>query len=225
MTDLFTQYEQDYSRHISQAQRRLRSIDGYSGDSRRLEISAIERELQGAKMALDQMQTEASLALSNRGRLESRVQTLRKELQEQNNTLARAKNPSAAAASSSPGRGGSYGATSGYDPEVRARELSDRLGRVDQTMERTSARFDNAHMVSEENRQIGQEVLGVLVSDKERLYAIDGGASDIRDNMAVGNHFIGQMTWRMYQHKGILIGINVLLLAAMVVLLYFLITK
>ena len=111
--DLFAQNEQEYSRVVSSIQRRLRNVQTFTGDARRLEFEAIDKELQTADRFLDKMEGEARKALSMRSRLENRLKNYREEQDSLKRDIARAR------AGGSAGRNG-YGAVSweSSDPSV-----------------------------------------------------------------------------------------------------------
>lgn len=212
MSDSFEQYEQQYSRHSSAASRRLRSLGTFGGDPRRLEIISIEKELDSADRYLSQMESDARSAITNRSKMEGRIRTFRQELEGLRAQVQRAKTEG-----SSSMRG--YGSVE--DPDAEQAAYRQRLLQVEQRNEQTLGRMDGTIAVSAENEQIGADVLHELHRNRAQLIGTYERLADIEENTVLGSKFVGQMTWRAYQHKAILIAIDLLLLGLLGVILYF----
>ena len=215
MAELFEQNETEYSRHISAAQRRLRSLpSAASGDKRRLELHALDKEVERAEHFLQKMEYEARTSLSLRSRLEARVRNYQGELDSLRRDVDRAK---------SQGRGAqemTSFASLDQDAEVRSLDQRQRLLQINQQVDDQTQRLVGANQMSHQNEQIGAEILEDLYGNRETLIRVTDKLDDIQDNMSIGRRFINTMTWRAYQSKFILICIIILELAALGVIIW-----
>jgi len=212
MSDLYEQYEGEFSRKTAQIRDKISRAQTLQGERKKGAIQETQKHLEDAKQILQRMEQctknetrerARKLEPKNRG-YSSDLARLQRELEHSSLVAFPMKDESAE-----------------YDYQVKEIDQRARLLSTAQKLDTTSDRLQNAHRIAIETEDIGTDVLADLGNQRQQLERTRDTLGIVNDNITKSRRILTSMGRRVATNKMILAFIIVILLAAIGLIVYF----
>lgn len=216
-SSLFTQYENDYCNLATDVSRKLLALAALSGEQKRAKLREVENDVKSAERVIQRMDMEARSVGSEAGRellvklkeYKADLSKLKEDLRAQSvagDTLSRAElGLDADRFSSSAGQ-------------------RERLLKTTDTLNRTSERITQGRQQLMETEELGVSILQNLHSQRQTILRARDTLHEADDNISSARRVLASMSRRLMTNKLLMGGISFLLLASIVLVLYYKIT-
>eukprot|EP00118_Oscarella_pearsei_P005021 m.22353 g.22353 ORF g.22353 m.22353 type:complete len:218 (+) comp28334_c0_seq2:30-683(+) len=207
--------EQSFGALTAEVTVKTGKIPKLSGGEKQDAISDVERLINEAEELLDQIDIEAqSLPSENRHRAQNRLKSYRQELTKSDKEFRRAR---IALYDYHQGRDELLGPDDPHHSEDQRAKLLDNTEKLN----KGSMRLEEGYKMALETEQIGAQIMGDLTRDRETITRARERLRDTDGNLSKSSHVLRSMMRRVIQNKIIVAIICLVLLAVIIVGIYF----
>lgn len=216
MTSLIEQYEQQYAVSTADFTAKIAKLSSVERSDRRFLIQELEKQIEELRELLEQMELEVrDVDPSLRPKLRTRVESYRAELARLEQEFNKA--------STQPN---GYADQNEIFGEISIREeQKQRLLDSSEQIERTNNKLTACYSVLLESEDIGSQVLRDLHSQRETIQKSRMRLREADAELSRSSRIMNTMIARSRQHKIVLISIAVVFVIAVIVSIYFSVSR
>eukprot|EP00033_Pygsuia_biforma_P000579 GCRY01000683.1.p1 GENE.GCRY01000683.1~~GCRY01000683.1.p1 ORF type:complete len:276 (+),score=37.21 GCRY01000683.1:120-830(+) len=217
MSEIFDQYEQDYSRLTNSISRKISEVSNRNGESRRSLVNQIKGDLSEADDILKRLSMEVgSLPPEKRNKLNARLRFHENDFKKLQGDLRRAENSVASNQANRTALFGDYD-----DPQMRDIDQRSRLLGGTEKLDRTSTRIEESRRLAEDTVALGGNILTDLGNQRETIVRAHGHVHKANDDISKSGRVIGAMQRRVATNKMIMAMIILVLMGTIGTIVYF----
>lgn len=193
VSELFQDFAQDLERHIQEFDEHLENAADTKADVRSVDSQLAEasRCLTEAENSLRQMEMEAkSLPKEQRKELDPKLRQNKSDIADRSKAVGAAKSAANRRALLEEG-----------DSSSKSRRDRARLLDVDDSLRRSSSKLEEAQILASETEQIGIDVMGDLLAQRETIQHTRANVNEIGDNVRQAKRMLGDMTRRAMANR------------------------
>lgn len=213
---LFTQYDNEYCNKATDVSRKIQAVASLSGEMRRAKMREVESDLREAEQVTKRMEMEARSFSAERSRqLLVKVKDYKADLAKlrENAATASSQASGGAAARAELGLADDYSSTSAGQRE--------RMLKSTDQMAKTGERIQQGRAQLLETEELGVGILQDLHRQRETITHAHDTLHGVDDNISRARRTLASMSRRVLTNKLVMFGIILLLLASIILVVYF----
>mmetsp|Transcript_57664 Transcript_57664/g.163726 ORF Transcript_57664/g.163726 Transcript_57664/m.163726 type:complete len:221 (+) Transcript_57664:2-664(+) len=210
VSDLFREYESDFARLREDIDEQLQAAKATGSDDQQC-VAEAERRFGRADQALRQMEMEArTMPPDSRSFLDPKIKQYRSDFNDRRKAIDSARQAA--------NRRALLAESAGLEKSVRDRE---RLLDINENMNTSSRRLNEATRTALETEQIGIDVMSDLRQQRDVILRARGNVGEVGSNTTLAKRLLDTMTRRANQNRQLVWAVAVLMVLMLVVACYF----